>query len=212
MATQETTPRTGAVGRRADGTRTWGTVTVLAGALGAACAVAVLLTPPQVPVERFSHPFDDTWFVVAQLVFAVQHLAMLAGVLGLAALAPRPSRPWRVGLVLAGAGLVLLAGCEVVGLTATRALGSSRVAGLVEASYGLPTAMVGLGFVLCGWVVLRRRLLPWGRGLPLAFGVWVFVVLVPALGGSDVAGRLAIGGWMVLFLLLGVALRRRGAP
>ena len=85
-----------------------------------------------------------------------------------------------------------------------------RVAGLVEASYGLPTAMVGLGFVLCGGVVLRRRLLPWGRGLALAFGVWVFVVLVPALGGSDVAGRLAIGGWMVLFLLLGGELALRG--
>ena len=211
MATQETTPRAGAVLPRAGDTRTWGSITVLAGALGAACAVAVLLTPPLVPAERFSHPFDDRWFVVAQLVFAVQHLAMLAGVLGLVGLTPPPTRLWRAGLLMAAGGLVLLAGCEVVGLTATQALEDSRVAGLVEASYGLPTALVGLGFVLCGWVVLRRRLLARGRWLPLAFGVWVFVVLVPALGGSDVAGRLAIGGWMVLYLLLGLALRRHGA-
>lgn len=213
MTTREATPaRSGAVGPRAADVRRWGTVTVAAGALGAACAVGVLLTPPLVPVERFSHPFDARWFVVAQVAFAVQHLAMLAGVLGLAALSPPPTRLWRVGLVLAGGGLVLLAACELGGLAATRALQSSRVAGLVEASYGVPTALVGVGFLLCGWVVLRRRLLTPGRWLPLAFGLWVFAVLVPALGGSFVAGRLAIGGWMVLYLLLGLALRRRGAP
>jgi hypothetical protein len=186
-----------------------GTVTVVAGALGAACAVAVLLTPAMVPTSRFSYPFDTTWFVVSQVLFAVQHLAMLAGVLGLAALAPHPTRLWRPGLVMAGAGLVLLAGCEVFGLTAGSADTESSTAKAVGAAYGLPTVLAGLGFVLCGWVVLRQRLLGWGRGLPLAFGVWVFVVLVPALVGSEVAGRLAIGGWMVLYLLLGMALRRR---
>jgi hypothetical protein len=132
-------PRT----RRLD-VRTAGTITIAGSALGIAFAAAILLTPPMVPSTRFSYPFDATWFVVAQLLFAVQHLAMIAGV----------------------------------------------------------------GFVLAGWVVARRRLLTWGRWLPFAFGVWVFVILMPALFGPLVAGRLALDGWLALYVLLGVALRR----
>jgi hypothetical protein len=202
----------GVVPRRRTDLRRAGTVTLVSGAFGAACAVAVLLTPPMVPVDRFSYPFGTGWFVVSQLAFAAQHVAMLAGVLGLAGLAPVPTKVWRPGLVMAGAGLVLLAGCEVFGLTAASVSEGSSTAGTVGAAYGVPTVLVGLGFLLSGWVVLRQGLLTSGRWLPIAFGVWVFVVLVPALSsGSHVAGRLAIGGWMVLYLFLGVALRRRAA-
>ena len=47
--------------------------------------------------------------------------------------------------------------------------------------------------------------LPW---VILALGVYVFVPLAPAVGGSFVAGRLGIGGWMVLYAALGYGLTR----
>jgi hypothetical protein len=65
-----------------------------------------------------------------------------------------------------------------------------------------------IAFLLAGRVVTPRRLLFWGRSIPLAFGWWVRVILIPALTGPDIAGRPALGGWMVLYPLLGVALRR----
>jgi hypothetical protein len=184
-------------------------ITIFGGALGVVCAAAVLLTPPMVLTTRFSYPFDATWFVVAQLVFAVQHLTMLAGVVGLYRLLAPPTRLWRVSLTMAGAGFVLLIGCELFGLFATTASNDSAIAQSVSNAYGPPTVLVGVGFVLSGWVVARRNLLPGGRWLPLAFGLYVFVALIPALMGPDIAGRLALGGWMVLYLLLGVALLRR---
>jgi hypothetical protein len=47
----------------------------------------------------------------------------------------------------------------------------------------------------------------WRRGVVLALGVWVFVPMFPALIVTPTDGaRLAIGGWMLLFAVLGVAL------
>ena len=188
--------------------RRCGVVTVASGALGVACAAGILLTPPMVPSTRFSHPFDSTWFVVTQVLFAVQHLAMLAGVVGLLALAPSRARVLRAGLVTAAVALLLLVGCELVALLATEVDEGSRTADAVATAYTAPTLLAGLGFLLAGWSVGRRRLLPWGRWIPFAFGAWVFVVLLPALGGTAVAGRLALGGWLALYALLGVGLLR----
>jgi hypothetical protein len=212
MKTSETEHAEAAPGQTAPrDTRRLGAVTIASGALGVLCAAGVLLTPPMVPVTRFSYPFDASWFVVTQLLFAVQHLAMIAGVLGLAAL-PRPStRVWRPGLALAAVGFALLIGCELFGLLAASASNDSSIAGTVSAAYGLPTVLVGVGFVLSGWVVGRRDLLPGARWLPFVFGLYVFVVLIPALAGPHIAGRLALGGWMVLYLLLGLALWRRAS-
>lgn len=186
-----------------------GIITIAGGALGVLCAAAVLLTPPMVSSTRFSYPFDVTWFVVAQLLFALQHLAMVAGVVGLYALLATPTRLWRAALATAGGGLVLLIGCEIFGLFAATATNDSAMGQAASTAYGLPTVLVGVGFVLFGSVIGRRGLLPWGRWIPLAVGLYVFVVLIPALLGPDVAGRLALGGWMMLYLLLGVALWRR---
>lgn len=183
-------------------------ITIAAGVLGVACAAAVLLTPPQVPSGRFSYPFDTPWFVTMQLTFAIQHLGMIAGVLGVAALVPVPNRGWRVATVMAGGGLILLIGCELFGLLAATAANDSGIATAASAAYGLPTVLVGLGFLMAGWKIGRLRLLSWGRWLPFAVGLWVFVVLLPALMGPDIAGTLAIGGWMALYALLGVALWR----
>jgi len=39
-------------------------------------------------------------------------------------------------------------------------------------------------------------------------GVYVFVPLTPAIMGTFTAGRLGIGGWMLLFAVLGFGLTR----
>ena len=46
------------------------------------------------------------------------------------------------------------------------------------------------------------------RWLPLALGVYVFVVLIPAVFGPMVAGRIAIGVWLLGYAGLGLAIRR----
>lgn len=80
---------------------------------------------------------------------------------------------------------------------------------LLGGLYGVGSVMIGAGLVTAGVGLARRPVLPGlGRYLPLALGVWVFAPVLPALFAPMVWGRLAIIGWMVLFALLGLQLRR----
>ena len=68
---------------------------------------------------------------------------------------------------------------------------------------------MGVGLILAGASVVAgaRSGTGWRRGVVLALGVWVFVPMFPALIVTPTDGaRLAIGGWMLLFAVLGVAL------
>ena len=71
--------------------------------------------------DRFSYPFDAGWFTTAQVVFAVQHAAMLPLFAGLLLLERRrPSRALRIGTWIALVGQVLLTVIELVAITARR--------------------------------------------------------------------------------------------
>jgi hypothetical protein len=183
---------------------------LIGGLLGAASGVAMAATPPMVGQERFSYPFDTTWHVVAELFFAVQHLALLAGLIGLALLpGARRSRSTMIGLVLAVVGIVGLIGCEVLAIMIADAAMSSPEASAVGGAYGLATTLTGVGLVMAGVGISRARLLPGAaRWLVLITGGYVFVILFPALFGPMVAGRLVIAVWMLLFAAIGYALLR----
>lgn len=187
-----------------------GRITVVAGLLGAVSAVVIIAWPDQVSDQHYSYPFDATSYAVAQSWFAVQHLGLLAGLYGLTHLAwSRSSRLTRAGLTLCLVGMVGLTACELFAITAADALVDTNRANVVDSSYGFPMVAIGLGLVVAGIGLARRPVLPGaGRWLVLAMGGYVFVVMFPAVFGPMVAGRLAIGVWMLMFSVLGMALVR----
>jgi hypothetical protein len=189
-----------------------GLVAIVAGIFGVVQTLVVMVTPAHVPESRFSYPFEGTGYVVAEVTFALQHVLLLAAVLGLARLERgSSSRPTRVGLWLTGFGLLGLTGCEVLALFAVDATVSSGMAMVIGIAYSVTMTLCGAGLVLAGIGLVRRRVLPGAaRWLPLVLGVFVFVVLFPAVFGPQLAGRLAIGTWMLLFAVLGGALLRAG--
>ena len=188
-----------------------GDLTLAAGVLGAVAGAALALWPREVSPDQFSYPLGTVSHVAFQLFFTVHHLGLLAGLLALGVLArPVATRVTRAGTGLAVAGMVLLTLMEAVvavlglGITADSARGQ-----LLGSLYGVASLMIGAGLVTAGVGLVRRPVFPGsGRYLPLALGVWVFVPMVPALFAPMVWGRLAIIGWMVLFALLGLQLRR----
>lgn len=183
------------------------------GLLGVAQAATLLAWPHQVSESMFRYPMTTGWFIAAQLSFAAQHLMLLAGVLALLRVeAVHSSRTARLAVSAAAAGIALLTLLEVVAIWAYDAAQRSTRGNLVNDLYSVPVLLIGVGLVAAGVVAARRRgrwigatWLPW---VLLALGVYVFVPLSWAIPASFVAGRLGIGGWMILFAALGYGLTR----
>jgi len=185
-----------------------------AGLVGAAQAIIMLAWSPQVSQDRYSYPFTGLGFVVAQTSFFLQHLPL---VFALAALwwlpATRASRTARIAIVAATAGLTMLTVLELVTIVAYESATDSSRATLVNNLYGPPVILIGAGLLVAGLALLRQGTSEWGgaRWVPalvLVMGLYVFVPLTPAIMGSFLAGRLGIGGWMLLFAVLGYGLTR----
>lgn len=185
----------------------WGGIV---GALQAAIVLAALLLAGPAGASRYSHPFGPGPWSAAQVTFAIQHIALVFGVLALLAVAA--SRPTRYGLLGAAGGLVLLAAMELFAITAADVAVDDPQADLVNSLYGIPTVAVGLALVVAGVSMARSRALPgWRRWIVLVTGAYVFVALLPAIFGPDILGRIAIGVWMLLFAALGRAAIAPGA-
>ena len=181
---------------------------VAAGVTGAAAAVLLGFIPPAVGTDRFSFPLSSEAFVGIQLFFFLHHLALAWGLFVV----------WRSGF--AGTGLLtriggassvismsLLAVLELVSATAANLASSASTVTAILGVYGVLSLLNGVALIVFGIAAARSRR---GSGLlrflPLALGIYVIVPLTPALFGPFVIARLAIGGWMVLFAVLGWAL------
>lgn len=184
---------------------------IAASLVGIAQGAVVLAWPHQVDASRYSFPFTANGFVIAQATFFLQHLPLAVAVFAVATLpAVRRTKLAHRALVVATAGLGLLALMELAAMSAANTANNSRLGTTIDNLYGIPVLMVGTAALIAGVVLLRRHTL--GRRLPwtlLALGVFVFIGLTPAIAtDSFVAGRLAIMTWMVLFALLGRAMQR----
>ena len=182
------------------------------GLLGAVEVLVTLAWSPQVTEERFSYPFDAFWFVIAELAYAAQHALLIAGSLALLWLPTvGASRAARIATRLAVAGLVFLVVAELSALALYDASTDSALATVIAASFMLPTLLIGVGFTVAGVALVRqgaagRTGVRWLPAAVLAPGVYVFAVFIPAINGPDFIARLGIGGWMLLFAVLGYAL------
>jgi len=189
-------------------THALGAVCAVAGVLGAASGLLLLVVPPAVPEDVFSHPLDTGPFAAIQVWFFVQHLGLVAGIVAAGTLAPG-SRLARTGVAVSAAGMLLLAATELWAIGQASATYPSDATDPLDTAYGTASLACGVGLVLLGVAVLRSgRVAGWRRWVPLATGVWVFVPMTPMIISGFVGGRLGIVGWMLLFALLGWTIAR----
>ena len=184
------------------------------GLLGAAEGVITLAWPHQVTEERFSYPFDAFWFVIAELSYAAQHLLLIAGALALLRLPiVSATQAARIATRVALAGLVLLVVAELSALALYDAATDSALATVIATSFMLPVLLIGVGFTVAGVALIRqgaagRAGVRWLPAAVLAPGIYVFTVFIPLINQSDFIARLGIGGWMLMFAVLGYGLTR----
>jgi hypothetical protein len=184
------------------------------GLLGVVEGIITLSWSPQVTEERFSYPFDEFWFVIAELAYAFQHVLLVAGGMALLWLpAVRASRAARIATRVAVAGLVLLVIAELSALSLYDASMDFTLTTVITSLFTLPIVLIGVGLTVAGVALLRQGTadgtrMRWLSIAVLATGAYVFVALVPLVNQPDPVGRLSIGGWMMLFAVLGHALIR----
>jgi len=187
-----------------------GWVSLIAGVLGLASAILLIGVQPSVGDDHFRYPFTPGGFAVAQTWFFVQHLGLLAGLYGLwrsGAVGTSPLGRWSTWGAMVGMGL--LAVTELVAISGSDSIRPSARTDMIDSLYGISSVTIGVALILVGIAVIRtRRWQGWRAALPLFLGVYVFVPLTPALLASFVLARVAIGGWMLGFALLGWALVR----
>lgn len=194
----------------APGVRRAGILCLGAGILGAASGIFLAVVPTDVPADRYSYPLSATAFVVIQAWFAVQHLGLLAGIIGLGRSGATGGR--LVGVRSAAAGMALLTATEIAAMAAARSSYPGPGTGVLDALYGVAVVLTAGGLIVAGLAVLRARL--WRgarRWLPLATGVYALVPMTPLMLAGYLGARLAISGWMLLFAALGWALAREGS-
>ncbi|MFI6482772.1 hypothetical protein ACIBH1_32920 [Nonomuraea sp. NPDC050663] len=178
-------------------------------ALGAAIAVAgatiTYFVPSAVPEDQVSSPYTPLAFQLTEGLWAITHLLLLFGAVGLvrAGVLGRS----RAGVVIAQAGLVLMALCEAGYALYPTAKHTDPGPAFLDTAIGVAAMATGLGYILMGVAVLRTgRWQGAARFLPLACGVFVFVALMPSIMLLPALFPLPIALWSVLYVLLGLAL------
>jgi hypothetical protein len=191
--------------------RTLAAIGTVASLLGAGAAGLLIGWEPQVPTDQFSYPFKPAGFAVIQTLFFVQHfpLAVLLALLWTSGVAGRSSLA-RIGVVGSVVAMLGLAVTELIAIPSAEETYPSSGTLHLDVLYGATSIGIGLFAVLAGIAILRAEVWTgWERWLPVALGVYVFVVMTPGIMLGFEAARLVIGGWMLLFAALGWALMRR---
>lgn len=130
---------------------------------------------------------------------SVQHLLMLAGILGMISLGAVGRGPlaWSAaGIAALGIGGLLVA--EVV-------VRLDWDAG--NTIFGIATPVIALGMLALGIETLRaHRWTGWKAFTPLLCGLYVPAILIPSFALAHGPNHAGIGGWGLPWLLLGMAL------
>lgn len=132
-------------------------------------------------------------------VLVVLHVLELVGVLGFWASGASGSG-WlaRIGLTLATLGSFTILIAEAV-LRFSFDTGNSL--------FGAAVPLTGVGFILAGIAVLRsKQWTGWHKFVPLVTGLYPFLILLPAFALSGGVNFLAIGGWALCRLALGITM------
>lgn len=184
----------------------WGLAGAVWGALG---GLVTAFLPTSVSPHRFAYPYAPAGFILTELSFAVSHLLVLVGVLGLAwSGALGGSRIGRIGAWVAAVGWVGLAGCEIAALSFWDSAYPTPQTDKLDTAYGVSTLLIGVGLSAMGVAVLRAGVWSgWRRLITLACGAAVFVIILPVVfSGNFTLGRLVLVVWLLMLGGLGYGL------
>jgi len=190
--------------------RAIGILVIVFAVLAAVFALVIAVIPPAVSPDVWSYPTTALPFTLGQILIGIHHLVMAAGLfaawrIGLAG----RSRLAAVGAVSATAAMVLFAILEVgSSVIADSRLGSDAAA-TVGGLYGGLTIVLAAASIVYGVAIVRAR--QWTgitRFTVLVTGIYLVLPLIPAQFGPFLLRSIALIIWSLLYIGLGLGLRR----
>ena len=188
--------------------RTAGAVCLTAGLVGAVASIYLALISP-VGADGFTFPHGAPEFTGLQMLIALLRVGLILGLLGLwwSGAVPK-TRGARFGQYAALVMMAVLTVTEGLAVSVERSPldGTPPVFGVI---YGAYTILLAAALLAEGLGVTQGGVWQgWQRWLPLSLGVWLLIVVLPALALSFDAARWAMSAWLLLFALLGFRLTR----
>ncbi|MGH2604263.1 MAG: hypothetical protein ACRDJ9_33360 [Dehalococcoidia bacterium] len=181
----------------------------LAAGLGAAGASIYLASISPVGAGNFMFPQGTPDFTGLQAVIALLRLGLMCGLLGLWWSGSVPwTRTARLGQYVALVMMAVLTVTEGLAITVPRSPldGTPPAFGVI---YGAYIILLGVALLAEGLGVARAGVWRgWKRHLPMSLGIWLLLVVFPALALSFDVARWAMSAWLLLFALLGWVLTR----
>lgn len=185
-----------------------GAVCLAAGLVGAGAGIYLAIVSP-VGAGGFTLPHGAPEFTGLQVIIALLRVGLIFGLLGLWWSGAVPmTRTARFARDVALVMMAVLTVTEGLAITVPRSPldGTPPAFGVI---YGAYTIMLCVALLAEGLGVARGGAWQgWKRWLPLSLGVWLILVVFPALALSFDAARWAMSAWLLLFALLGFVLTR----
>ncbi|MFP3901016.1 MAG: hypothetical protein ACLFXM_09170 [Acidimicrobiia bacterium] len=182
---------------------------VASGVLSVPVGLLTFAYPPAIADTLWGHPFPQGLHVGVAVVLLVAHALTAHGFVGLARLPG--GRVVTVSMLAAALGFLVVAACEGISATMWGTSTEATAAVNLENGYGVGSMLLAVASVVGGIVIIRRNLLPGvGRWSVLLSGLFMIFVVTPALfAGRGDAAYLALTGWSLFFIWIGIALGRR---
>lgn len=184
-------------------------ILIFAGVFSVAIGIFTLAYPPSGDNTVWGYPFRPVTHVVVSILLVVSHLLKAYGFVGLSRL-NGTTRVIRWSLLVAVFGFTVVAICEGISATFVGVPMDSPAAVNLNNGYGAGSMLLAIPSMIAGIAIIRRRLLDgFGRWSVFLSGAFMVFVVTPALFvGRDWPAYLALTGWSIFYIWIGVALGR----
>ena len=186
-----------------------GRMLVLSGIISAPIGLLAMVYPHSVDSAVWGFPYHPGTHVAVSIVLLIAHLLKAYGFVGLSRL-NGANGITRWSLMVAALGFIVVAVCEGISATLVGVPIDSPAADNLNTGYGVGSMLLAIPSMIGGIVIVRRRLLNnSGRWSVFLSGAFMVFIVTPVLFiGRDWPAYLALFGWSLFYIWIGVALGR----
>lgn len=182
---------------------------ILSGVVSTPIGLLNLVYPPSIDSTLWGYPFHPGTHVIVSIVLVIAHLLKAYGFVGLSRL-NEATQITRWLLIVAALGFVVVAVCEVISATMFGVPMDSVEAIKLNNGYGAGSMLLAIPSMIGGISIIRKRLLDgFGRWSVFLSGAFMVFVVTPAIFmGRAWPAYLALTGWSLFYIWIGVVMGR----